>query len=542
MKAIVASDWNTDALSLYFDSLENEFDFVEFQSLPNTNWPTAIKQIQKLSAEECVVFCIFQQPSILGTIEDNTDVEKLTNFFRQDVLDLAKNTKSLFFEILCPYEQGIQKAYTPLMLSRETDITHHINLVIQELSSASDKIFQTAVTKNLGATNLKNFCRTKCPYALEQIFEIGGRIIQTLKYTQTRPAKVVVCDLDNTLWSGVIGDQDFHDIRVGGHDPLGEAHSMIQQKLLDMKTSGQLIVAVSKNKEQTVKEFFAFRDDMPLKLEDFSACRFNFNPKSENIYSISQELNILTKDFVVLDDNAGELISIKNAIPDIGIITHETTAYSMYQALIEDIRLWAKATTNEDRIRNDFYAQEHKRKEIIDNSKKSTSEPLSLASLEIQTEFALNRDKDFERIVQLLNKTSQFNFTTRRFNSGDFKDWVNSNSANILSLTARDKFGDYGLIGFISFNCERGSVELFDFVFSCRAMLRGLEDLLFAEFLRLANNDRKAEIKINFEATEKNALADQFREKYGITPFLDEKKISDIKNELNAVTSHIIQN
>lgn len=539
MKILIASNWNVETFSLYFNSPESRSESLEFSAISNANWETACRYLHDVGKKPDILFLIFHASSILGNPADVADSELLIDRFRQNLLSLSEIYDEVFFEFIEHNDSDLLSTPSPLLISDVLPLTSKLNLEVSKLAQSTRNIHQTHLINAVGVPSLKNYVRTKCPYSVNQIFLIGRRILKTLDFITSVPSKVVVCDLDNTLWGGIIGDQDFNDIKIGGHDPLGELHQIIQSKLLQIKRKGIVLVAVSKNDERTVENFFKYRTDMPLKISDFSSFRFNFQPKALNIIEIANELNILVKDFIVFDDNIGELIAIKDHIPEIGIIEHEATPYSMYQSLMNDVRLWPRPSTDEDKIRSAFYAQESERKKIINSKDRKRNTNLNLEALELKGQLAFNQECDFDRVVQLLNKTNQFNFTTRRFNVSDYRVWLEKNSIDILTLRAADRFGDYGLIGFIAFKRENKKLELFDFVFSCRAMLRGLEEMLFQGFIQSVALENIGIVKVAFKRTEKNDLAFQFCQKYQVSGILDQKAIKVINEKLETLTAHI---
>src|ERR1019366_3437708 len=130
--------------------------------------------------------------------------------------------------------------------------------------------------------------------------------------------KVLVLDLDNTLWGGVIGDDGPDKIVIGKETPVAEAYTAFQEYCLSLRERGILLAACSKNNEDVAKQGFAHPDSI-LKLEHFSAFKANWDPKHENILQIAKELNLGTDSFVFVDDNPAERSIVESQIPGIAV-------------------------------------------------------------------------------------------------------------------------------------------------------------------------------------------------------------------------------
>ena len=137
-----------------------------------------------------------------------------------------------------------------------------------------------------------------------------------------RARKVLVLDLDNTLWGGVIGDDGVEKIVIGKETPLAEAYTAFQEYCLSLRNRGVLLAVCSKNNEETAKQGFEHPDSV-LRLEHITCFKANWEPKHENIQAIARELNLGMDSFVFVDDNPAERAIVEGqvegiAVPDIG--------------------------------------------------------------------------------------------------------------------------------------------------------------------------------------------------------------------------------
>jgi FkbH-like protein len=286
---------------------------------------------------------------------------------------------------------------------------------------------------------------------------------------QVDQVKAVVFDLDNTLWRGQLAE----DYRAGDENwpqpdgwPLG-----LWETVQHLRARGILVSICSKNDFETVRREFenvvwpAF-----LKLEDFVSVKINWRTKAENILEICSELNIKPKSVVFVDDNPVERASVQAAIPDIRVIG--SNPY-----LTRRILLWSPETqiaslTDESARREDMIRSQIVREE----ERKSLTREEFLASLNCRVTFLPIRDAgqpEFSRVVELVNKTNQFNTTGKRWTAQEILDFC-ATGGEVLAFRVADRFTEYGLVG-VLFGRE---LEIVQFVMSCRVL--GMDVELFA--------------------------------------------------------------
>lgn len=234
---------------------------------------------------------------------------------------------------------------------------------------------------------------------------------------------MIICDLDNTLWGGVIGDDGIDNIKLGGIDPVGESFKLFQQELYRLSSRGIILAICSKNSESVALEMIEQHPDMILRKKDFSSIRINWNDKAANVVEIVKELNLGLQSVVFLDDNPSERDRIKQALPEVYVpdLPIDVTQYPVFISRLDCFE--TPAITLEDRKRTDWFKQEQRRESI-----KLNVDSLEewLHSLEIKlTPHKLDKFL-LTRAVQLMNKTNQFNMATRRFTIEEFWSWRNS--------------------------------------------------------------------------------------------------------------------
>jgi HAD superfamily phosphatase (TIGR01681 family) len=130
--------------------------------------------------------------------------------------------------------------------------------------------------------------------------------------------KVLVLDLDNTIWGGVIGDDGVEKIQIGRETPVAEAYTAFQEYCLSLYNRGILLAVCSKNTEEIAKQGFEHPDSV-LKLEHISCFKADWEPKHENILAIARELELGVDSFVFVDDNPAERAIVEAQIPGIAV-------------------------------------------------------------------------------------------------------------------------------------------------------------------------------------------------------------------------------
>ena len=288
-------------------------------------------------------------------------------------------------------------------------------------------------------------------------------------------AKCLVLDLDNTLWGGVVGDDGVGGLKIGQGSAEGEAFKAFQEYILLLKKRGLLLAVCSKNEERNALEPFAQLPDMVLKREDFVAFRANWDPKPGNIEQIARELNIGLDSLVFVDDNPAERELVRRVLPQVKVV-ELTSDPADYPRLLDQCG-WLEIVklTDEDRTKTDQYLQ---------NQQRSTSQAQHadyesyLASLEQKAILSPFQAQHLDRITQLINKTNQFNLTTRRLTRSEVEALMARPDVVTACVRLVDRFGDNGLISVVAGHVEGDALLVDVWLMSCRVLKRGVERLL----------------------------------------------------------------
>ena len=314
--------------------------------------------------------------------------------------------------------------------------------------------------------NEKNRYLFQSPFTKKGISALSKKIKEAINRFESKRKKVIVLDADNTLWGGILGEDGIDGIAIDENYP-GIAYKRFQKILLKLKDSGLVLAMVSKNNFQDIKELFQKRK-MPLSLDDFVSLRVNWLPKSQNIKDIADELNLGVDSFLFIDDNPFEIQEVKSAIPQISTLqADKDNPLNTIDELLNRADIQTIVITNEDRKKTQQYKSEKKRAEVF---KEVSDIEEFIKSLNIKIEYWINNKKQLQRITQLINKTNQFNLTTRRYTEAEVEKMMEEDK--VFSFKVTDNFGDMGIVGVVI--VKNGHIDTF--LLSCRVLGRGIED------------------------------------------------------------------
>ena len=289
--------------------------------------------------------------------------------------------------------------------------------------------------------------------------------------------KLIIVDLDDTLWGGIVGDAGWENLVLGGHHHIGEAYADFQHALKSMQNRGILLAIVSKNEEQVALEAIRKHPEMVLKLEDFAGWRINWHDKVQNIIDLMAELNLGPQSAVFIDDSPVERARVKEGLPEV-LVPDWPADPLFYPATLLSLRCFElPSLSREDLARTTLYRSENKRRELK-KAVGSFEEWLTRLAVRVQVE-ALH-PANLQRATQLLNKTNQMNLSTRRLSEAELLAWAEQEHHRLWTLRVSDKFGDAGLTGIVSLEIQNRSAQIVDFILSCRVLGRRIEETMLA--------------------------------------------------------------
>lgn len=323
--------------------------------------------------------------------------------------------------------------------------------------------------------------------------------------------KCVVLDLDNTLWGGLVGEDGIDGIRLGSTAP-GSEFVEFQRYLLTLTERGILLAVNSKNNLEDALAVLQRHEAMVLREEAFSALRINWLPKPENMASLAEELNVGLDSMVFLDDNPHERELMRRALPQ--VLTPELPADpARYRAVVEALpQLSSLVVTDTDRKRSEQYRAKRRREQEL--ARATTLEDY-LASLQMEVTISAASDRDLPRLHQLIQRTNQFNLTSRRYDFGQLASLARDGAWRCYVLRARDRFGDHGLVAAALARAGGSTWTVDTLLMSCRVIGYGVETALIAFLSRQAATAGATRLAGEYVPTAKNAPAREFYDRHG---------------------------
>jgi FkbH-like protein len=369
----------------------------------------------------------------------------------------------------------------------------------------------------------RKWLMARLPIAAGYLVQMARQWIRFIVPLSGRAAKVLVVDLDNTLWGGVIGEDGMLGIKVGPEYP-GAAYQALQRALLDLSRKGILLAVCSKNNLDDAMEPLEKHPGMLVHAKHFAALRINWTDKAQNLREIAQELNVGVDTLAFLDDNPFEREQIRSALPDITVIDLPDNPLE-YASTVRNCAAFERLTlSSEDQQRTEMYAAQ---KELAGAEQSFQSREDFFRYLEQEAELETVSDLNLARVAQLTQKTNQFNLTTRRYSEAQIAEMAKQPDWHIFSIRVRDRFGDHGLVGVAIARDQGEQCEVDTFLLSCRVIGRTVETALLAHLAQSAAQRGRKQLVGWFLPTKKNGPARHFYEQHGF-----ERKESNDKGSL----------
>lgn len=351
------------------------------------------------------------------------------------------------------------------------------------------------------------------PYGIKSFKPFESAIELLAKQSTTVRKKVLVLDLDNTLWGGVVGEDGPHGI-VLSESLLGAAYRDAQKRILEIKNTGAVLAIASKNNPEDVQSAFRDNPHMVLKESDFVSMKISWDPKPVNIREMAKELNLGLDSFVFLDDNEVEREAVRQALPDVAVADFPSDPAMLPKAIREiyEQYFWCACPTAEDAARTVQYRQEAERKQALSQA---VSMEAYLRSLEIRVAINAVRPEQYERAVQLLNKTNQFNTNTVRMDMQQFLCYLEDKRHQVFVANVSDRYGDSGLVSILLTEKDEKTLTVDNFLMSCRVMGRQIENSIIDALAEHAARQGITQIEASFVPTAKNKPVEQLWNRLG---------------------------
>ena len=354
------------------------------------------------------------------------------------------------------------------------------------------------------------WCLYKYAMSREALPTVAFNVANIVKALFGKNKKALALDLDNTLWGGVVGDDGPENLELGTETAVGQSYTEFQQYLKDLSKTGVLLNVISKNEPENAKAGLA-HPQMVLKEDDFISVKANWEPKSENLRQMAEELLLLPESFVFVDDNPAEREIVRQqvpgaAVPEIGQVENYVSAID-HGGWFEAVRL-----SGDDLKRNAMYRENAQRAQL---QSRFTDYGAYLDSLEMKGTIRPFEPVYMSRIAQLTNKSNQFNLTTRRYTQEE----IERTAADPAFITRygrlEDRFGDNGVVAISIGELKGDALELVLWLMSCRVLKRDMEFAMMDEMVAAARVRGAKTIRGFYYPTAKNGMVRDFFQTQG---------------------------
>lgn len=523
LKGILISDFTIENLRGYLINSKDE-PKLDITIAPYNQIHQTLQQIEKEQFDFAVVWTLpnssIKSFDRLFNFESTNTKEILdeVNFFSDSLKAIADKVKFVFvisWTIDPLYKGrgmldmkggiGVSNAIFQMNLRLAENLKNYSNyLVLDSLKWIS--IFGKE------SYNDKLWYLSKTPFDNNIFLEAAKDIKSAIRGILGQSKKLIIVDLDNTLWGGEVGDVGWENIRLGGHDAAGEAFLDFQKALKSLANKGVILAIVSKNEEDIALDALEKHPEMILRKNDFVGWKINWNDKAQNVMDLVHELNLGLDAVVFIDDNQLERERVREAL-NLVYVPELPNDVLLYKRFLMNLDCFNYPNfSREDIVKKELYEKEHERKKD-----KSTFINIDdwLKSLQIQLIFEELNNTNLLRATQLLNKTNQMNLTTRRLLEHELHDWSLQKENKLWTLTLTDRFGNAGLTGIISIKIKDSYAQIIDFVLSCRVIGRKAEEAMLHKAISFAKKTKCNEIIAKYYPTEKNKPCLKFFETSG---------------------------
>jgi amino acid adenylation domain-containing protein/FkbH-like protein len=339
------------------------------------------------------------------------------------------------------------------------------------------------------------------PYTPTFFCALGTMLARKILALKSSPYKVIALDCDYTLWSGICGEDGVAGVKI---DPPLRA---LQEFIVGQQAAGKLICLCSKNQEEDVFAVFDKHQDMLLKRHHLVNWRINWQPKSENLKFLADELQLSLDSFIFIDDNPVECAEVRANCPEVLTLQLPENPDRIPQFLDH---IWAfdqLQTTQEDQQRTNLYQQNVQRQRLQQDSFSFTD---FLAQLNLEIEIFPMQPDHLSRVAQLTQRTNQFNLTTIRRAEAEIQQLCHLGRLECRIVQVKDRFGDYGLVGLLLFEAQEKALFVDTFLLSCRVLGRGVEHRMLAYLGTLARKRGLDQVELCYTPTKKNQPAWDF--------------------------------
>ncbi len=432
---------------------------------------------------------------------------------------LERTPASVFVQTVSPMQACARGLLDQQEVNGQHGLVEYINRRLRELVAGTARLHLfdlDALVRHHGALtafDARMFVLQQFPFSGGFAVALAEAYATAVRALRGTARKCVVVDLDNTLWGGVVGEDGFDGI-VLGNQPSGRAFADFQRTLLALRERGLLLAVCSKNNPDDALDVLRRHPEMTLRPEHFAAVRINWNDKAANLAEIAAELNIGTDALVFVDDHPFEREWVRTRLPEVLVVDLPPDPAHYSRALLAVEELETLAVTEEDQVRSQRY-QEQRDRAAFRGAAASLED--YLRGLDMRLHVVPADDRSRARMLQLLQRTNQFNLTTRRYSDAEFRSVIASPACRVCGLRVADRFGDNGLVGVAIVRVEEGSWCIDSFLLSCRVLGRNVEEAFLQHLAAQAKAAGAAALIGQFIPSNKNSQVRDFYRRAGFS-------------------------
>jgi len=419
----------------------------------------------------------------------------------------------------CEADDGVFGNYAGIFSESFLFAVRHLNAVMAKEAAARRDVTLIDISslQNLYGRekifDARLYYLSKTIFAMDVLPDVAERILSVIETLKGRVKKCLVTDLDNTIWGGIIGEDGMEGIQIGELG-IGKAYSDLQLWMKELSKRGIALAVCSKNDEDKAREPFEKHPDMVLRMEDIAVFIANWRDKAENIREICRILNIGLDSVVFLDDSPFERELVRQMLPEV-TVPELPKDPALYLTTLQRLNLFETVSiSEEDRERGRLYRQEAQREEL---RKRGISFEEYLENLDMTAELKPFDKFSIPRVAQLTQRSNQFNLRTIRYTEQDIeKIAIDQVNYTTLSVSLKDRFGEYGLIGVVILKKISFDTWFIDtLLMSCRVLKRGVEEFIFNEIVNLSRKSGIDYIIGEYLPTAKNKMVEDLLERFG---------------------------
>lgn len=454
---------------------------------------------------------LFQNPDI--NIEEQVKAEKLADEFKNLLSTFTHRNKGrlVVHSLSVPMQSPKGVLYRKELLGLRR-VINKFNQAIENYAEVNPQVFVFDYDSWLRDVGKNNAYDPKFDFIASMkikeryLPDLAREYLRYLKPSLGLIKKVLVLDLDNTLWGGILGEDGFDGIALGPHPP-GNAFLHFQKKILALFNRGVILAVNSSNNREEVLHVLDNHPHMVLRRSHFSALKINWQDKVENMREMARELNLGLDSFVFLDDDAANRAKMREMLGE--VFTPDLPQDSAYYGkFLDELDVFENLyLTDEDKRRGQLYAEEEQRR-TFETAASSLEE--FLRRLDLEVKISKDDDRFIPRLAQLTEKTNQFNLRTVRYTQEQVARFVSSPNHIVLSLEAKDRFGEYGLVGLAIVGKESPRWFIDTLLLSCRVIGKGVEKCLLSKIIEEARKSNAGSILGEYIPTGKNTPAASF--------------------------------